>query len=281
MNISILFLTYNESLNLPRSIAALNWADDIVVLDSFSEDDTTTVAKKLGARIYQRKFDNFAEQRNYALNHIQFKHDWILHLDADEVVTTKLFEEMRHAITIEHYKAFKIPSKMMLFDKWLKYSGMYPVYQVRLGRKDHLKFKQVGHGQREVLTPDKIGTLKEPYIHYGFSKGIAGWLEKHNRYSTDEAMEIFLTKSLNEKMDWKIFFSKDLTVRRRAFKSLSFKLPFRPILRFFYMYILRLGFLDGRSGFIYSCLLAIYQYEIDLKLKELIINQNKNVNHET
>lgn len=278
VNISVLIITYNESLNLLSSIASLNWADDIVVLDSFSEDDTVAVAKKLGARIYQRKFDNFAAQRNYALNHIKFKYDWILHLDADEVVTTKLFEEMRHAITIKHYDAFKISSKMLFFDKWLKYSGMYPVYQVRLGRKDCLRFKQVGHGQREDLPPHKIGTLKESYIHYGFSKGITGWIEKHNRYSTDEAMEIFLTNSLKKKLDWKNFFSKDLTSRRRAVKTLSFKLPFRPLLRFFYMYILRLGFLDGRSGLIYCCLLAIYQYEIDLKVKELNINQNKIIN---
>ena len=279
MNISVLIVTFNEALNLPNSIGSVNWSDDIVVLDSFSEDDTITVAKKLGARIYQRKFDNHAEQRNYALNHIQFKHNWILQLDADEVVTKKLSEEIRDAITMEHYDAFQIPSKMIFFDKWLKYSGMYPVYQVRLGRKDRLRFRQFGHAQQEDLPPHKIGTLKEPYIHYCFSKGLTNWIEKHNRYSSDEAIEIFLTNKLKKKLDWKIIFSKEPTSRRRAFKMLAFKLPFRPMLRFFYMYILRLGFLDGRPGFIYCCLLSIYEYLTDLKVKELKINQNKIVNY--
>ena len=93
MSMSILILTLNEEANLPACLAAVAWADDVVVLDSFSQDQTVAVAERLGARVYPRAFDDFASQRNYALDQIAFKHDWILHLDADEIVTPELHTE--------------------------------------------------------------------------------------------------------------------------------------------------------------------------------------------
>jgi glycosyltransferase involved in cell wall biosynthesis len=151
-------------------------------MDSFSTDQTTEVARGFGARVVQRKFDSFAGQRNHALDSVDFRHDWILHIDADEVVTSALKREMLEAIKSEGLDAYRIPSKTMFFGRWLRFSGMYPTYQVRLGRKGHFRFKQVGHGQREDIPPDRIGTLKEPYLHYSFSKGLAEWFDKHNRY---------------------------------------------------------------------------------------------------
>ena len=126
-------------------------------------------------------------QRNYALDTIGFKHDWVLHLDADEVVTAALRDEIALAIADSRFSAYRIASRLMFMGRWLRFSGMYPSYQVRLGRKDSLRFDQVGHGQRESLGAGQVGTLKNPYLHYGFSKGLADWIERHNRYSTDEA----------------------------------------------------------------------------------------------
>ena len=123
-------------------------------------------AESLGARVYQRAFDNFAGQRNYALDQIQFKHEWILHLDADEIVTPALQAEMLAAIGDGRYDAWRIPSKMMFFGRWLRHAGLYPSYQVRLGHRQRCRFKQVGHGQREDLAPERVGTLREPYLHY-------------------------------------------------------------------------------------------------------------------
>ena len=268
-SVSVLVLTLNESDNLPRCLQAVGWADDILVLDSFSTDDTVEVAKRHGARVIQRKFDGFAGQRNFGLEHGQLKHEWVLHLDADEVVSDALRDEIVQVIETTDKQAFYLASKMMLHDKWLKYSGMYPAYQVRLGRRDRLKFVQVGHGQRETLSPDQLGTLREPLIHYSFSKGMADWFERHNRYSTDEAAK---TKNAEEggTIRWADLFSlRDRVRRRRALKELSSYLPCRPLLRFLYMYVLRLGFLDGREGFTYCRLLAIYESMIVLKQKEL------------
>ena len=269
MKISILLLTFNEAENLPSCIAALDWADDIVLLDSFSHDDTVEIAEKFGARVYQRAFDNFAGQRNFALNNFDFKHEWILHLDADEIVPKKLYVEMLQAVECGAFDAWRIPSKMIFFGHWLRYSGMYPSYQVRLGHRDRLRFKQVGHGQREDLPLDRVGTLAEPYLHYSFSKGFTEWVEKHNRYSTDEAHAAAASLANGIGIDWTGLVSRDPTRRRRALKVLSWRLPFRPTLRFLYMYLLRRGFLDGHAGFVYCRLLTIYEYLIVLKRKEI------------
>lgn len=275
MAVSILILTLNEELNLPACLAAVNWCDDIVVLDSFSTDHTAELARGLGARVFQRKFDCFASQRNYALDTIVFKHDWVLHLDADEIVTPALREELLEAVQSNAVDAYRIPSKTIFFGHWLRYAGLYPSYQVRFGRKGSWRFKQVGHGQREDIATKRIGTLKEPYLHYSFSKGLAEWFEKHNRYSTDEAREALRQLSQEDRLDWSVLLSWDTTLRRRAVKQLSIRLPFRPTLRFLYMYVFRLGFLDGAPGLTYCRLLAAYEYMIVLKMRELRTGQRE------
>ena len=273
MCISVLFLTLNELHNLPACLGAVAWSDDVVILDSFSDDGTVELAERYGARVFQREFDNFAGQRNYALDQISFKYDWVLHLDADEVVTPALQAEIVRAVDEGRFDAFRIPSKMMFFGQWLRYSGMYPAYQVRLGHRDRLRFKQVGHGQREDLPPERVGTLREPYLHYSFSKGLTDWVDKHNRYASDEASETIRARLDGHGIDWMGCVSLDRARRFRALKALSLRLPFRPTLRFFYMYVLRRGFLDGHAGFTYCRLLAIYEYLIVLKTRELTEGQ--------
>jgi glycosyltransferase involved in cell wall biosynthesis len=266
--VSILLLTLNEEKNLPICLDALSWCDDVVVIDSNSTDRTVELAGKHGARVFRRPFDNFAAQRNYGLQDIPFKHEWIFHLDADEIITDELRSEMEQSILHTPYDAFRIPSKMMLFGKWLRYSGMYPAYQVRLTRHPSFTFRQVGHGQREDIDQSRIGTLKSPYLHYSFSKGMTDWFERHNRYSSMEAEES-LRHLASGSIDWNGLLSHNTTRRRRALKEFSFRLPFRPLARFIYMYFLRLGFLDGRAGLTYCSLLSIYEYMILVKIKEI------------
>ena len=103
MTISVLLLTLNEEINLPTFFKSVEWCDDIVVIDSFSKDNTLKIAKENNARVYQRKFDNFADQRNYAIENISFKHKWILHLDADEIVTSELYKEIIQSINSSEY----------------------------------------------------------------------------------------------------------------------------------------------------------------------------------
>ena len=266
--VSVLILTLNEETNIGRCLTALGWSDDVVVLDSFSTDRTVELAQNAGARIHQRAFDNFAGQRNHALNHVEFKHDWVLHLDADEVVTEALMRELERVVRQPEFDAYRIAGKLIFQGRWLRRSGMYPVYQVRLGHKEKLRFRQSGHGQQETLATERIGTLSEPYLHYGFSKGIGDWIERHNRYSSAEAKE-----NVRDQQPlvaaFRQLFAADRTRRRRGMKALSRRLPFRPFLRFLYMYLLKMGFMDGHPGWTYCRMMAAYEYWIVLKEREL------------
>lgn len=266
--ISVLVLTLDEEANLPRCLASVAWSDDVLVVDSFSTDRTVEVARAAGARVLQRRFDSFAGQRNFGLTEGGLRYEWVLHLDADEVVTPALHNEMAAAARRGAYDAYRVPSKMMFQGKWLRHAGMYPTYQVRFGRREKLGFVQVGHGQREALDPARVGTLREPLVHYSFSKGLADWFERHNRYSTDEARQAF-EDAAQGGPEWDGLLDSDPTTRRRALKALAARLPFRPTLRFLYMYGLRGGFLDGRAGFTYCRLLAAYEYMTVVKQREL------------
>jgi glycosyltransferase involved in cell wall biosynthesis len=266
--ISVLILTLNEEINLPRCLDSVAWSDDILVLDSFSTDRTLEIARTRGVRVLQNRFVNFAEQRNFGLQHGGFKHPWTFHLDADEEITPELKKEMLAVTRADAKDAYRVASKMMFQGRWLKHAGLYPWYQVRLGKRDALTFVQTGHGQRENLDATRVGTLRNPMLHHSFAKGIEDWAEKHNRYSSAEALH-FLATAGRQSLDWAGLCSASTDRRRRVLKSLFARLPCRPTLRFLYMYCVKLGFLDGAPGYTYCRLLAFYEFLIVTKIKEL------------
>jgi hypothetical protein len=155
--------------------------------------------------------------------------------------------------------------KDMFMDRWLKRSSGYPTWAGRLVKLGEVSVKR--DINEEYWTNGKKGYLKSHFIHYPFNKGIAFWLERHNRYSSMEAAAL-----VNEKKDrLKVqdLFSSDPTIRRKCLKQLAYRIPFRPFLVFCYLYFFRLGFLDGLPGLIYCRLRSMYEYMIDLKVKEL------------
>ncbi len=264
--ISVLILTLNEEINIGDCLDSVRWADDVLVLDSGSDDRTVEIARNRGARVMHQDFDDFASQRNYGLREGNLWHDWVLHLDADERVTPALREELQATAHQKDKKAYRVPSKLMFQGQWLKHAGMYPTYQIRFGHREALTFTQVGHGQRGALPPEQVGTLDESFLHYAFSKGIADWVQRHNRYSSDEAEHARETQL--QSVDWRALMAGNSQARRRALKDLSYALPLRPLLRFLYVYVGRLGLLDGRPGFDYAVLLSFYEYLIGLKRRE-------------
>jgi len=256
MQVSTLILTYNEEANLPACLQALAWCDDIVVVDSGSTDRTVEIAERGGARVVRHPFESFAAQRNFGLDAMRFRHDWVLHLDADEVVT-RAFRSALERLPVEaEVDGYLIPSKTMLFGRWLRHAGMYPTYQVRLGHVQRLRFKQVGHGQREACPASRVRVFPEPYLHFSFSHGLRRWLEKHVRYARDEA-ELLLTRPAIDEGGS----ADNATARRRRAKMLAARLPLwlRPLARFTYVYLWRQGFRDGRPGLAYALMLAVYE----------------------
>lgn len=274
MKVSILLLTFNEESNLPRCLDALAWCDDIAIVDCGSTDGTLDIAVARNVHVLHRPFDNFASQRNFGLAEAGFRHDWVLHLDADEVVTPAFVARLLALEPEEGIDAYHIPSKLIVFGQWLRHAGMFPVYQVRLGRIGRLTFRQVGHGQQEDLAPGRIGLFDEPYLHYAFSHGLRRWLDKHVDYAAAEANELIGMRRVGEFRLGNLL-SHDRVTRRRAAKALSSWIPllFRPLMRFVYIYVIRCGFLDGRVGFLYACMLATYEAMIAI----LAYEKNKEI----
>jgi glycosyltransferase involved in cell wall biosynthesis len=126
--ISVLILTLNEEINLPGCLASVKWCDDIVVYDSFSTDRTIEIAKAAGARVFQRSFDNYANQRNAALTQVEYKHSWLLMLDADEQATPELYGEIKNIAVCSQVSAdlYRMRRKDIFFGKWLRYSSGIP-----------------------------------------------------------------------------------------------------------------------------------------------------------
>ena len=273
MNISVLILTLNEEVNLPRCLESLSWCDDVVVLDSFSADRTVGVADALGVRVVQREFDNYASQRNFGLNEIKYSNPWLLMVDADEVVPPELVQEIRSVLadSDDAFCLYRLRRKDYFLGRWIKRSSGYPTWFGRLVRIGRVRVER--EINEEYITDGKVGYLVSHFHHYPFNKGFASWLEKHNRYSTMEARLI-----IQGGIDWpsfKSFFASDPAIRRKALKAFVYHMPGRPLLVFFAFYLLRLGFLDGQAGFAFCLLRCFYEFMINCKVKELSMRQRR------
>ena len=268
MPVSVLILTLNEALNLPGCLESVAWSDDIVVFDSFSTDGTEEIARAAGARVIQRKFGNYAAQRNAALTEVDYRHSWVLMVDADERWPEALGREIARALEADSTGAvslYHFRRKDLFLGRWLRRSSGYPTWAGRLVRCGHVRVER--EINEEYHTDGQKAYLQGHFLHYPFNKGFACWLERHNRYSTMEAAA--LVEEVRGRANWAGLFSRNPVTRRKAQKQLAYRLPGRPLLVFLYLYLFRMGFLDGRPGLIYCTLRMIYEYMIDLKVKEL------------
>jgi acetyltransferase-like isoleucine patch superfamily enzyme/glycosyltransferase involved in cell wall biosynthesis len=264
--VSVLILTLNEEINIAECIRSCAWSGDVHVLDSGSTDRTVEIARSMGATVHQNPFESFGKQRNWAIDHIALKNDWVFHLDADERFTPELVAEIDRLLAADPPDAgFHCPSKMMFMGRWLRRAGGYPTYQMRLFHKTRMRFKDYGHGQREAVeTP--LRRLEQPYLHYSFSKGLYDWLDKHNRYSSLEALQVMQGSG---GIQLGKAFSKDPVERRRAWKEIGYRIPLRPQIRWFVTLFVLGGVFEGRAGWTYAQLLAVYERMITLKLRLL------------
>lgn len=265
---SIYILTYNEELDIAACIESASLSDDVVVVDSYSSDRTVEIAQRYPVRVVQHQFESHGRQRTWMLKEVPAKYDWIYILEADERMTPELFAECLEAINSQEYVGYFVAERVIFLNQWIRRSTQYPRYQMRLLQVGKVWFSDYGHTEREVCE-GPVGFLKETYPHYTCSKGLSRWIEKHNRYSTDEAQET-IRQMTNGNVNWHdLFLGKTEVERRHALKDLSVRLPFRPLIRFFYMYFMLGGILDGYAGFAWCTLQAFYEYLIVLKVWEL------------
>ncbi|MFB9110936.1 glycosyltransferase family 2 protein [Flavobacterium gyeonganense] len=269
--ISILILTKNEEQDLPGCLASVAWSDDIHVFDSFSDDQTVTIAQNAGAKITQRIFDNWSAHQNWGLANIKFKYPWVLYIDADERVSESLLNAIK-ALKPDNnseFVAYELRRRDFAWNgKWLKHAQMSPFY-LRLFRPDKMRYERLVN---PVSIPDGPISKIEGFLdHYPFSKGFRFWIQRHLSYADMEALT--RVKDLDKGVTFSIrkaLFGKDFTEKRYHQKGLFYKLPGRPIIKWFYMVLVRRAFLDGSGGLTYATLQSIYEYFIVLKSNELI-----------
>lgn len=266
--VSIIIPTKDEERNIAVCLKSLEWADELIVFDSHSSDRTLHIAAEFGVRIVKRVFDNFAAHKNWALENIELRNEWVFIVDADERGSPALAEEIRETIArADALNGYYVARQYWHWKKSLR--AVYPDYNLRLIRHGKGLYEdRIVHEHMVIEGP--AGYLENHLIHED-DKGIERWLDRHNKYSSMEAIEAW--KLLNQK-------GKDSSLaarlfargpeRRRALKQFAYGyLPFRPVWHFFYLYLVKRGFLDGRMGFRYAVLKMFYEHQISLKIEEL------------
>ncbi|MEM1292077.1 MAG: glycosyltransferase family 2 protein [Cyanobacteria bacterium P01_H01_bin.162] len=265
---SIYILTYNEELDIAACIESAMLSDDVIVVDSCSRDRTVEIASQYPVRVVEHPFESHGKQRTWMLENIPAKHEWAYILEADERMTPELFQECCDAMQRGEHVGYYAAERVMFMDRWIKHSTQFPRYQLRLLQLGKVWFTDYGHTEREVCD-GSTGLLQATYPHYTCGKGMSRWIEKHNRYSTDEAKET-LRQLQTGSVNWQqLFFGKTEIERRHALKDLSLRLPLRPLVRWVYMYFILGGWRDGEAGFAWCTLQGFYEYLIVLKVKEL------------
>ena len=275
MPVSILIPIKNEAANLPRCLQSVAWADDVFVVDSASTDASQQIAREHGAKVVQFDFNGiWPKKKNWALENLPFKYEWVFILDADEALPPEAEAEMCAiaADPCHPVDGYWINRRFMFMGKWLKHA-YYPnwnlrLFRHRLGRYEKLTNVDTHSGDNEVhehvIVEGKTGFLKCEMDHYAFPS-VDVFVEKHNRYSNWEsrvALDRFLQSSENR-------LQKGNVGIRRRLKQISHQLPFREWLRFFYVYFWQRGFLDGREGYYFARLHGFYEFLSVAKTYEL------------
>ena len=265
--VSVMVFTLNEAVHLPACLDSLQWCNDVVVVDSFSTDETIAICHARGARVVQRAFDGFGAQRNWAIDHAGAKHSWILILDADERVPPQLAAELRAIAkrNPDDEGAYRVRRRFYMWGRWLRHSSLYPTWVVRFIHRERVRYANRGHAETQTVQGSLLD-LQHDLIDENI-KGIDEWFARQNRYSRKEAeYEISQDGAF---VGLSALFSRDPLLRRAAIKRLSRSIPFRGTVYFVYVYVWRRGFLDGRDGLMFCRMRALYQTEVEIKKFDL------------
>ena len=233
--ITAVVLTRDVAAEIADCLAALAWADGIVVVDDFSTDDTRAVCERLGARVYERRLESFAAQRNFALTRVPTP--WALFIDADERVTPALAAEIRAAARNETISGYWLPRKNLFKGRWVRHAGWSPDYQLRLFQVARGRYDSSRYAHETVLLDGPDKRLKEPLTHYNYASA-RQFLAKQRRYAQLEARRLWLD---GQRARWRNYISQPL----RAFHR---------------RYFAWRGYAEGWLGLALSAAMAYYEW---------------------
>lgn len=266
--LSVVILTYNEELNIGQALESVaGWADDLFILDSGSTDRTLEIARRYGCRIAQNKFQNYAKQRNHALDRLPIRSEWVLFLDADEWLPAEIKREISERLAASPAEnGFALNRRLIWNGRWIRH-GYYPSWILRLFRRGKGRCEDRAVNEH-LIVDGAIGQLNHDFIHED-RKGVADWISKHKGYAALEAKELLGARNepAYRELDARLFGTQAQRKRWLRHKIWN-RLPplIRPFFYFFYRYVLAGGFLDGKEALNYHFLHALwYPMLIDVK----------------
>jgi glycosyltransferase involved in cell wall biosynthesis len=266
--VSVIVPVKNERANIERCLSNLQWADEVFVVDSNSTDGTAELAVKLGAKVVQFHFNGtYPKKKNWSLENLPFRNEWVLIVDADEVIPGDLRQRIADKVQAPDADGYYLHFTYMFLGHKIRHCGYASLWVLRLFRHKLGRYEKMpvtpgsktgdNEAHEHVILDGTAKKLPGSVLHYAYPS-IDAWVEKHNRYSNWEAelYEGFVKGSFRD-IEGKIGFARGL---KRRIKSLYLRIPFRYVLRFLYHYVLRLGFLDGKPGFVLCVLLGFYDF---------------------
>jgi len=278
--VSVIVPVKNEERNIRACLESVAWADDIWVIDSHSIDRTVEIASRFTERIVQFDYSGgFPKKKNWALANLPFAHEWVLIVDADERVPLELAIEIHEVINHPNgVDGYYVNRKLIFLGRWIKHCGWYPswnlrLFKHRLGRYECLDTEEVEQtgdveAHEHIVLGGRTAYLQNDLIHEDF-KSIYHFIERHNRYSNWDARVYHNLANGHEgsqRIDSSLFGSP--VERKRYIKRLWAQLPLRPLMRFVWMYFIKLGILDGRPGLIFCTLMTMHEAVISAKIYE-------------
>jgi len=275
LDISIIILTYNEELHIERCIKNLqSMAQQIFIVDSFSTDNTVQIAESLGVKVLQNPFINQSVQFQWGLDNCPIQTSWVMRMDADEYLEPALVEEIISKLPLlpGDINGIYLKRKHHFLGRWIKHGDRYPLVLLRIWKTGQAHIENRWMDEHVVLDSGNAVTFDGDFVDDNLNT-VEWFIEKHNRYASREMVDILNHKYHLFARDESIDDAKtgQAKIKRFVKESLYNKLPLfvRPVLYFFYRYILRLGFLDGAEGFAYHFMQGLwYRCLVDLKYLE-------------
>jgi glycosyltransferase involved in cell wall biosynthesis len=259
--VSVVIPVKNEAANLERCLRSVLWADEVFVVDSQSTDETVAIAGRFAAGVVQFRYDGtWPKKKNWALEHLPFRHQWVMLLDADEALPPSAEDEFRRITSSPPgpVRGYWINRRFQFMGRWLKHA-YYPNWNLRLFLHRFGRFERIVEGETEsgdveihehVLVDGETGRLASEMDHYAFPT-VSAFVEKHNRYSSWEAYVA---------LDPLAKVAHGPSRARSIVRYWARRVPFRPLLRFLYVYVWDRGFLDGREGYYFARMHAYYEF---------------------
>lgn len=277
VKIAAIILTKDEAKHIERCIRSISdVCDDIVVVDSFSTDNTCALAERLGARVVRHPWKNYATQFNYGVYECGITADWIWRIDADEFLEGHLGEAVREAIEIcaDDVNGIYVRKRIDFMGKSLLHGGWYPSYHLKVFRRGHGDCENRWMDEHIRLLDGRAVTVEIGNQVDANLNDLSWWTQKHNGYATREIVDMLLTQygldAKAQEVSPRFFGTEEQRKRWLKIKYIKSPLFMRPFLNFFLRYILKGGFLDGREGFIWHILQGFwYRTLVDAKMYEL------------